>query len=429
MNPTLRRAFSLESADVVDPVDEMEETSLALEAEEAAVVVADANKEVEDAQREEDELTHAETSMEAIAVSMESIMVENGGLSRDAAMAYTVATKNIVGEALPNPMLSLESFGGASQRSEATQMSLEGIQETIAKIWKAIKAAAQKVIAAVSDFFSKIFGAVRTLRKQHDQLKAKVDGMKKTGAKVKSGTTYKVPGAQRLQMGGVINKKIILDGVKVVNSEVADTVDGIAGLADEHYDKVAKFFRSTEEDESKISDFISELFTRGKDVVMKLTTVSSQRELPGGYAVIWEQEQEKGKLPRFQAPSIEKHPKAKPYKGEGEMDPLALQEMSQVLAAVATFADTMEKKKSQREGIVKKHKDALAIADKWADGIEKGKFGQKLEQAKVNSALRSVKSGLTQTVQRLDNFLFTYNRGLLKVVSSSLAQYEVPGSE
>lgn len=171
------------------PTEEVAEVAPAVESpsyEEVAVDDSDLNEaladqaeaegEVKEVEETHDQLKRAADSLESIALSMESAL-NDGGLHPQAAKFMQIAVEsqlNAIG--VEQPVIpSLESFGGMSARMRATQVSLEGIKETIAKVWEQIVAILKKLRDAAIAFFKRVFTSVGRLRDYLEALEKKLE--------------------------------------------------------------------------------------------------------------------------------------------------------------------------------------------------------------------------------------------------------------
>lgn len=120
-------------------------------------------------------------ALEGIADIIAASMA-TGGLSSNGSQVVGVALEclqNIVG-VQPTQMPAMESFDMPSTRQRSTEIALEGVVDTIKKVWEAIVAAVKKAIQWVSDFFTKVFSAAKRLEDRANSLKAKAKAAKGT---------------------------------------------------------------------------------------------------------------------------------------------------------------------------------------------------------------------------------------------------------
>lgn len=130
----------------------------------------------------------AET-LEDIHEVMEQSVEKGEGLDETAAEIAEVAIESIcnrLGITNARVMPATESFGSANSRLTATKIAMEGIQDTIRKIWEAIKAAAIRIWDKIVQFFTGVTKNVKSLESHLENLKDRVTkldtGMKQKGA-------------------------------------------------------------------------------------------------------------------------------------------------------------------------------------------------------------------------------------------------------
>lgn len=166
----------------------VEEGADSLEAEMAEVVAADHDV-VESDQAVED-LGEVEASVESLIMSVESALADGGLTPREAELVQHTMDASAHRVGFENRIPSLESFGGESDRERATKVSLEGLKETIARIWQAIKNAINKAIEFVRRYFYKVFAAAPKLMARGRKLRdaaGTYEGGLKEDAKLKVG--------------------------------------------------------------------------------------------------------------------------------------------------------------------------------------------------------------------------------------------------
>ena len=131
--------------------------------------------------------------------------------------------------------MSLESFGDTDTTARATQMTLEGIGETIKKIWQAIKNAVMRVINSVREFFAKIFTRTKGLKAELD---AYSQVLRWCDDKFGKGE-FKVPGiASRIHAAGKV------DGASVAKTFGVMATAGNAFFND-YVDSAKAYYKST----------------------------------------------------------------------------------------------------------------------------------------------------------------------------------------
>lgn len=104
--------------------------------------------------------------------------VESGeGLSEDAAAVASIAIESIrsrLGFRAETTLVpATESFGATSTRLVSTRLVVEGIGDTLKKIWAAIKAAVNRVWDRIKSFVAKLFSSTAMLSKHIEGLRAR----------------------------------------------------------------------------------------------------------------------------------------------------------------------------------------------------------------------------------------------------------------
>lgn len=153
------------------------------------VETAEAEGEVEETNGQVEELEEAQETLENYYVALEHYN-RNGGMNREAAGMMAIGVAGVTrkfGIGLEDLNISVESFGDNRQR--ATTVSMEGIRDMLAEIWRKIKELMFKMWKALKNFYMKLFsGAVR--------LKKRAEGIKK-----KASNTTKGIGEKKIEVG------------------------------------------------------------------------------------------------------------------------------------------------------------------------------------------------------------------------------------
>lgn len=140
------------------PTNEQVERVQELEEQVAQAEVAEGQAEVtEMADIADEAVTAIEELADVAEVMSDSIEGGGDGLTEDAAEIAEVAVEAICARLGYKPtkklVPSMEAFGSTSSRVEATKYALEGVSDTMKKIWEAIKG-----------FFNRIWEAIKGLR-------------------------------------------------------------------------------------------------------------------------------------------------------------------------------------------------------------------------------------------------------------------------
>lgn len=415
MSRIFREAFTLESADGELP--EGTEAEVALESEEAANEILEADREVEMAELQEDELTDAEESLESIVMSLESLIEKDPrGLDRVAAEGYRHAVRAIVGSALDNPVASLESFGSSTECQHATELSLEGIKDTLRKIWEAIKRAVKNAIRAVGDFFAKLFGGVSKLKDRAKKVKEKAEGLKKDGA-VAEGKVA-IPGADRLALGGKLTEQVLFnDGPQRVQTNAIALSDNQQALAEDFYSRLTSSYTKKEEE---VGEVIAKGLTRTLEEIKKKVG----QELPGGRAFHTTERNTEEDGADIRVPRLGDYSRKVNFDGKNEIDVPSLDKTIALLGTLITYCESLEKKKSKRDALKKAREDAMTAGEKLVKDGEQGKLGQYWTQAKLNVALRLANRDFATVVARADGYVFSYVRAAVAACDAIVSKYK-----
>ncbi len=139
------------------------------------VETAEAEGEVEQTNDQVEELEEAQETLENYYVALEHYN-RNGGMSRETAGMMAIGVAGVTrkfGIGLEDLNISVESFGNNRQR--ATTVSMEGIKDMLAEIWRKIKELMFKMWKALKNFYMKLFSGAVRLKKRAEAIKKKAD--------------------------------------------------------------------------------------------------------------------------------------------------------------------------------------------------------------------------------------------------------------
>lgn len=404
---------------VIEPTGDRLGTMLALES--ATTEVVESFHQVEMAEYRQEELESAHTSLEGIAASIEAMVAEDErGLDRAAAQGYALAVKAVVGDVIEQPIASLESFGGDSERTEATQISLEGLKETIKQIWEGIKRAIESAIKAVSDFITKLFGGVKKMEDRLGQLKQEIEAAKKADQKAEGKVS--IGNADKLALGGKFDSKVMMEGISLVRSSVVSTADDLTEAGTSYYNGVVKGFQAKAEKPDGFFEVDGDLV---KDL-SKIKVVGS--ELPGGKSLHVDVKAmgtgPDESLNLSEAVALKDHPRARDYKGDGEIDVPSLDDLEKMRAGLEQVVKSLSDSKAKREALKDARVKVKEAADKWVKDVAgDDKIQEAWGKAKINMALRRANVDMASTVVKQDNYVYSYARTVMAGISKSLDAY------
>jgi hypothetical protein len=404
--------------------NDVNETTLEVSAdntmEEEVAEVTEAGIEVIEAEDDVEELHEIAEGLESIVASLESA-VEEGGLDPQAAVFMQHAvdgyTKRVGLEAAAI-VPSLESFGGASGKAAATTISMEGIKETIQKIWMAIKNAIAKAIAAVKNFFAKVFGGVKKLKERSKALRAEVKKIQ--DKKVKEGAKLKVPAANTLRF----NKKVDAKSVAAGMEKLAEAMDKkeLTQRAVTFYDQVATALDKGEELAKDGEEKFMAQLNKGKEAISAMTSVVSTG-LMSGDATLEVTKNSDGNTETVSIPNLVKGIGGDIEEGKEESVPKAAE-----LEAVLNGVDKVIKAIESKDGVVKKivsaRDRAIKAGDKLAKKVADGKLERYMKGATVQVAMRMAGRDALRPVTQLSQHGFAVARAGLAYVDRAVKLYE-----
>jgi hypothetical protein len=388
--------------------------------EEEVAEVTEAGIEVIEAEDDVEELYEIAEGLESIVASLESA-IEDGGLDTQAAVFMQHAVDGYttrVGMEATAIVPSLESFGGASGKAAATTISLEGIKETIKKIWQAIKNAIAKAIAAVKNFFAKIFGGVKKLKERSKALRSEV---KKLGnKKVKTDAKLKVPGANTLRFNKKVDAKSIATGMdKLVQ---ALEKKELTQSAITYYDQIATVLDKGEELAKDGEEKFMAALAKGKESIASMKSVISLGLMSGDATLEVVKTSEEG-IETVGIPTLTKGKGGDIEEGKEESVPKA-DELEAILRGVDKVIKAIESKDGIVKNIITARDRAIKAGDKLAQKAADGKIDRYIKGAKVQVAMRMAARDAVRPVTQLSQHGFSVARAGLAYVDRAIKLYE-----
>ena len=177
----------IEGAPAETPVEGTLDAAPEPTAEDTYTAVVDADREVEATSSALEQLQEISAGLETIYSSLRDAVSE-GGLQPQTAKWLNIAVEAYAGRlSLDQPVVpAMESFGGASSRLNATQISMEGVGDVLKELWAKIVEAAKQLWSQVADFTKKILVASERLAGDAQKLGEKAKAVK--GATARSAT-------------------------------------------------------------------------------------------------------------------------------------------------------------------------------------------------------------------------------------------------
>ncbi len=336
------------------PADEQVERVQELEEQVAQAEVAEGQAEVAEMADTVEEAVTAIEELADVAGVMEDSIEEEGkegeGLSEDAAEIAEVAVEAICArlgyKPAKKPIPSLEAFGSTSSRLDATKYALEGVADTIKKIWEAIKGFFSRIWEAIKGLWKRLIDASTRVKARAETLEGKLEAAKKDGMiadadkkydAVKFCKAFNVKTADTVAEGAVV----VLGTHTAVTKEQAKINDSLAAL----FEKAEK--AETSENIKKILDDVANNQLFRKSAFAFNTTVNAEADT------------EKGAF-KFNLVSTD----VKIDKAEGKV--VSLDDIGTIIAAAKGFQVELEKAAanlSKAETVVKK---GIAAAEKMS---------------------------------------------------------------
>lgn len=409
--------------------DNLNETELVVAADDTIEIeIADASEaevEANEAADGADELSEISEGLESIVASMEASM-QDGGLTPQSAqfMALAVgAYTNRLGVQASQITPSLESFGGASGQAAATTISMEGIKETLKKIWLAIKNAVAKAIQAIRNFFAKIFGGVAKLKSRAEALKKEV-----TDLAGEAGGKIKVPNANTLRYKGKADTKAIVAGLKATTAMAGETYGEVVERAKMYYkvakDKVLNRAELNDAADAEVKAALGKASEDCHKVFEKIVAVSNVMSGDAVFRVTAVKDSEHGAASSLSIPNLVKGYGFKAVDDTAsEIDAPKKSDLLAIVGEAQAMLVQMEGKKASLEGLSKAREEVLKETDKKVEGWgAKMKEGGK--QALASLIMRKVNMDVTRPVNQLYSHQFAVVRASLALVERSVAAHK-----
>lgn len=366
--------------------------------------------------------------LEQVHASMEASLQEGGldPIAADLARLAVAGQTERLGLEVDDVMPSLESFGGDSGKQSATTVSMEAVTDTLKKIWNAIKAAVEKAIKAVTDFFSRVFNGVNKMRQRLNALEKDVKGAE--SMELKKDAKVKVSSPNSVQLEGKVDAASLLKGMDNLT-----TVNG--EMFGEYLDKVPSYYETVgnvvsknkeADDDSKAEEAEGEIKKAAEDVV-KSVTKSYRVTLPGDKTLV-DTSTTKGDSSKTSV-QMESVKGAKAFAGSNEIAPLSASQMADLVSKCQDVMENIQKGKDAVTTVSKAREDAMKQMKEVADASDSNKLGKIWAKAKGQALLRFAQRDLMKPITQITSYDFSVCRTMVGVVESSLKQYEEKGSE
>ena len=383
--------------------------------------------EAEEAAEDTEELQEAEEGLESIYASLEASL-ESGGLDPVAATFAHHAVQSYVnrlGMTSTDIMPGLESFGGSSRRLSATTVSMETIGETLKKIWAAIKAAVEKAISAVTNFFRKLFDGMSRLEKKFKELAEKVAKLKEEPKKADD--KVKIPSPNALMCKGKVDWASINTGFTNLKSgaeEISFYITEVVkyyGELRKNLDKVA----SKPEDVSAAVDATKSQLDLFAGKIKSKLHVSS---MPGDKAITYNtsaETSEKGGANHTFNVRIEKVTGSKAFNDDASIGVPSKSELANFIGLCLETITAVGKRKDKVAEVVKKRKEVVEAKVGEIKGDSDKNFASKAyDKTKVHVMMRFAQSDYVRPINQFDSYAFGALRAGYVLASAVASKYQ-----
>lgn len=381
---------------------------------------------VETVENDIEELEEIEEGLEGLVCTLEGMIETDGGLSTQSAtmlhQAVHAYTRRL-GLDASEIVASVESFGGDTGKATATTVSVESIGDTLKRIWAAIKAAVEKALRAIGDFYSKVFGGVDKVAARVKVLEGQIADLEKSKA-VAGKDKMSVPNANTLHVGGDVKASTINKGLSNL-VDVADEASGVADGAAGYYKAVSDKFTKlkSSDEESDVDAALKELLEYQGKTLTKLTSIDGK--------IMSGDKQMSGTVSGDDADatlSLKARQGAKNVQSP-EVDVPSLSELKETLKHVSKLADIIKGNKASIEKLKSARNEAVAAAKKVVDDSDRGRAGKLWTKGKAHVLLRKAQSDIARPTHQVIAWSFSVSRAALGYVETALKKYEAPAAK
>ena len=388
----------------------------ASEIQEDTGVIEDISEAIEDASDDMD-------TLEGIQGVMEESVEKGEGLDETAAEIAEVAIEAIcarLGISKANKIMpAMESFGSSNSRVAATKIAMEGVGDTLKRIWQAIKDAFAKAWNHIVDFYKKHIASLGRLSKYADSLKAKAkESASKKPKKDSEGITSSAV-LSAFNIGGKVDAKTTGD---ILSAHLALTGNVVSAKT-----LMQKSVKDLLDGTDKLDSFDPAGF---RSLSNKLNTElhSNVKELVGGYTMAEHtgSDVEGGVASRLIAKFTAAQAKSKAEKAPV----LELAEIEKILESVSNLIKKSEAYNSELKfftGVVdsiKKIADAnISNADKLAEATNQSPESKE-KLATIRKETEAYMGALQRITTSIPSLNFRAAKSALSYVNDSLNQYE-----
>ena len=365
-----------------------------------------------------DELEDIEDALEAIALDLEESM-ENGGIDAQAAkMLHHAVGAHLNRLGLEETGVpSVESFGGDSGQLSSTQISMESIAENLKKIWAAIRAAIEKAIKAVTDFFAKVFGGADKVIARIKAAKTKVKDIKGTPP-----AKFKVPSPNSLQLNGKVDVASIKTGLKNFENALS-TYETILKEADNYYSVVSSGITKIrdKDEESAAEERLAEA-KKSEERIFSVTMKSRGHKVSGDKALVTSSAVDSLEKPTakivFTRPADAKNVQNAEIPGPSALDLL------EILSFSETLIQKVKGSKNVLETVKKSRQDAIKAGDEVIKASDRGRVGKVWTKGKSRVLLRRAQADYVRPYTQMVSHAFSVARSAVAMAESASSKFK-----
>lgn len=382
----------------------------------------------------ESDLEELETIAEGLSSVVESMeaTMEQGGLDPIAAQFVHHAVDAYTGQLgieSERVLPGLEAFGGYSGREASTTVSIESVSEQLKKIWNAIRAAVEKAIAAVKNFFSKVFGGLDKF--ENRLIKIEKDLKSQSDWSVKKNATFKAPSPNQLQYNGKVDVASVKQGVDSLEQTTKEIYTSCISAVTDYYSNVNVLFSSAERlsSEEAAKKELADAADKGNKTISAYTKLQGRR-LAGDKLFKIEKTQHDKESSVVAIPTMKytlENAGSGNFSGSTEVPVPSNSDLQAIVGSLKSFVDTIKGKKSVLDKLDnlrdKNLKAGKSLVDK-ADG--KGMIGKIMETRTGKQLLDAAKKEYTRPITTVTGYGFGVARAAIGYVESAMRLYQEP---
>lgn len=361
--------------------------------------------------------------LEGLVLAMESSL-EHGGLSNHSAVfAHREAALHLgrLGLESDQVMVSVESFGGAHERIEATQVSVEGLKETIAKVKKSSGEAFARMAAAQKNFWGKILVGIKGLQGRVAAVEALIA---EANGKVAEGSVT-IIGGKALSYGGAVSVKGIIDGLKASEKVGSILYGEYVTTADKFYNQAVGVYNKSGEKSGEELSKSTAAFNINLATIIK----KAGAEIIGGYRLthtVTSGKERFGKDGGSTEETVPKWERADKVSGEGrDVDVPSISELKSIVAAVkGVIAVGL----SKGDALSKLAETRIKVLGSLRDSSVAKALGGPATAATLGVITYNIGKDVAKPVKQYATIAYPACRTALQFVESAAKKYKAPAT-